>query len=137
MSNPSHYIRLTCEARADLQMWTYFIDHYNGKSVILPECFTPSDQPLLLTDASGSIGFAGILGKEWFALGWKSVPDSGQFQIAIKELFPIVLALEIWGESLKNRKIFFYDNQVVVHVINKKSSKVKNCSSPGTYIPNP
>ena len=125
-SNPSHYIRLTCEARADLQMWTYFIDHYNGKSVILPDFFTSSDQALLFTDASGSIGFAGILGKEWFALSWDSVPDSDQFQIAIKELFPIVLALEIWGKSLENNKILFLsDNEAVVHVINKQSSKEK------------
>ena len=39
ISNPSHYIRLTCEARADLQMWSHFIEHYNGRSAILPEFF--------------------------------------------------------------------------------------------------
>jgi len=42
------------------------------------------------------------------------------FQIAIKELFPIVLALEVWGNHLKNEKIMFYsDNMAVVEVINK------------------
>ena len=92
----------------------------------MPDFFTSSDQALLFTDASGSIGFAGILGKEWFALRWDSVPDSDQFQIAIKELFPIVLALEIWGKSLENNKILFLsDNEAVVHVINKQSSKEK------------
>ena len=96
---------------------------------------------MLFTDASGSIGFAGILGKEWFALRWDPVPDSDQFQIAIKELFSIVLALEIWGKSLENKEILFLpDNEVVVYVINKQSFKknsYETCSSPGTYIPNP
>ena len=76
---------------------------------------------MLFTDASGSIGFAGILGKEWFALLWDSVPGSDQFQIFIKELFPIVLALEIWGKSFENKEIhvlFLSDNAAVVHMIN-------------------
>ena len=63
-SNLSNYIRLTCEARADLQMWSHFIEHYNGRSVILPEYFTSSHTVMLFTDASGSIGFAGFLNTE-------------------------------------------------------------------------
>ena len=96
---------------------------------------------MIFTDTSGSTGYAGILGKEWCALRWDSVPDSDQFQIAIKELFPIVLALEIWGKSLENKEILFLsDNEVVVHVINKqtfKQNSYETCSSPGTYFPNP
>lgn len=42
------------------------------------------------------------------------------------ELFPIVLALEIWGNKLKNHKIlFFSDNMDVVEIINKQSSMDK------------
>ena len=96
---------------------------------------------MLFTDASGSIGFAGVLNTEWFALRWDTVPELDHHQIAIKELFPIVLALEIWGRLLKNKKILFMsDNEAVVHVINKQSSREKNsyetCSSSGTQIPN-
>lgn len=44
-------------------------------------------------------------------------------QIAVKELFPIVLALEIWGSEMANRKILFMsDNMAVVEVINKQST---------------
>jgi hypothetical protein len=44
--------------------------------------------------------------------------------IIFLELFPVVVALCIWGEQLKNKKIIFnIDNQSVVHIINKKSSK--------------
>jgi hypothetical protein len=46
------------------------------------------------------------------------------YQIAIKELFPIVLSLEIWGDHLKNGKIMFYsDNMAVVEIINKQTCK--------------
>lgn len=126
VSNPSHFIRLTCETRSDLQMWSHFIENYNGKSVILPDVFTSSEKALLFTDASGSIGFAGVLGTEWFALGWDVVSDLEHHQIAIKELFPIVLALEVWGPSLANKKILFMsDNEAIVHVLNKQSCKEK------------
>ena len=39
-------------------MWSHFIDHYNGKSVILKDVWQSSDEALLFTDASGAIGFA-------------------------------------------------------------------------------
>lgn len=107
-------------------MWSHFIENYNGKSVILPDVFTSSDKALLFTDASGPIGFAGVLGTEWFALGWDVVSDLEHHQIAIKELFPIVLALEVWGPSLANKKILFMsDNEAIVHVLNKQSCKEK------------
>ena len=44
VSNPSHFIRFNCETRADLQMWALFIEHYNGRSVILPELFSLTDE---------------------------------------------------------------------------------------------
>ena len=97
VSNPSHFIRFNCETRSDHQMWSLFLEHYNGRSVILPELFSSSDKELLFTDASGPIGFAGVLGTEWFALGWDSVPEFSHLQTAIKELYQIVLALELWG----------------------------------------
>ena len=44
--------------------------------------------------------------------------------ITFLELFPVVVALCIWEEQLKNKRIIFnIDNQSVVHIINKKTSK--------------
>lgn len=95
MSKPHHYIRLNCEATADLSMWSPFIECYNGRLGILPDIWLSSNKELLFTDASGSLGFDAVLGINWFALSWESVPDLSQTQIAIKELFPIVLAREL------------------------------------------
>lgn len=45
----------------------------------------------------------------------------------MKELFPIVLAIDIWGPLLANHKILFLiDNSAVAEIINKTSSREKN-----------
>ena len=105
-------------------MWSHFIDHYNGKSIILEDVWQSSDKALLFTDASGAIRFAAVLGTEWFPLSCDVVPGLSEKQIAIKELFPIVVALDLWGAHLTNQKILFMsDNAAVVHVINKQTCK--------------
>jgi hypothetical protein len=39
------------------------------------------------------------------------------------ELFPVVIAVSIWGNLLRNKKILFHiDNKAVVFIINKKTS---------------
>jgi uncharacterized membrane protein len=39
-------------------------------------------------------------------------------------MFPIVVAINIWGASLKNKKILFNnDNQAVIAILYKKTSK--------------
>lgn len=46
--------------------------------------------------------------------------------ITIKELLPIVLAIEIWGRILSNKKILFKtDNKAVAEIINNQTSKEK------------
>ena len=40
------------------------------------------------------------------------------------ELYPVVVAILIWGQSLANLRILFHiDNQAVVHIVNKQTSK--------------
>ena len=74
------------------------------------------------TDAAGSLGYGAVFKTHWFNGCW---PDSmSKFNITWKELFPIVLALEIWGPSLKNSCIKLHsDNYAVVYILNKQTSK--------------
>ena len=61
-----------------------------------------------------------------FALSCDVVPGLSEKQIAIKELFPKVVALELWGAHLANQNILFMsDNAAVVHAINKQTCKEK------------
>ena len=52
VSNPFHYIKLTCQARADVQAWKSSIDNFNGKSVLLGDTWISSDCLKLFTDAA-------------------------------------------------------------------------------------
>ena len=87
---PHFHIRLDREARLDLAAWSLFLEHFNGFSLLINDQWMSSEKLQLFTDASG-LGFAGVLQGQWFQgpwpLSWREV------NIAIKELFPIVLAL--------------------------------------------
>lgn len=124
LSNPKFYIRLNKDSRADLETRATFIDHFNGKSVFLDRVWVSSDHLSLYTDASGSMGFSAVLGSDWFAREWPL--EFEDYQICIKELFPIVLALELWSCHFQNKKVLFLsDNMAVVEVLNKKSCRDK------------
>ena len=122
----SHFkITLNAEARLDLKMWYNFITEYNGKSCFLFKDWIFSDVIKLFSDAAGVHGgFAAVFGNSWFAGEWPN--EFKDFHITVKELFPIVLALDIWGSRLANHKILFLtDNAAVADIINKTSSRDK------------
>ena len=120
---PSYRISLNSDARADLRAWHSFIKEFNGKSCFLFEKWLSSDSIKLYSDAAGVHGgYAAVLGSKWFYGEWPQSMES--LHITTKELFPIVLALELWGHLLANHKIlFFSDNAAVVDIINKTSCK--------------
>ena len=122
---PHYRITLNSESRADLQAWENFITEFNGKSCFLFQNWVSSDSIKLYSDAAGVYGgFAAVFGCRWIAGDW--TPDMEPLHITVKELFPIVLALEIWGHLLTNHKLLFLsDNAAVVDIINKTSSKDK------------
>lgn len=62
IKNPSIYVQslLTCEARTDLQMWSSFIDNYNGKSLILNDTQISSDRALLFRCLKYAVEFIGL-----------------------------------------------------------------------------
>lgn len=92
--------------------------------MFLSDHWVPSDHLRLYTDASGNFGYGAVFGSLWFA---NTRPKQlMSYSIAVKELFPICIALEIWGPFINNSKILFLsDNQPVVDIINNKSCKNK------------
>lgn len=73
------------------------------------------------TDAS-KVGFGGFLGTHWFVSTWpKPWLD---LHISVRELYPIVLAVELWANEMQNKYIEFHcDNLAVVFAINKQTAK--------------
>ena len=120
-----HHIHISAEAHQDIKCWLQFLQCYNGVSVFINSKWLSSSTINLYADAAGSKGFAIVYGKRWLA---GPFPNSWQhLHITIKELYPIVLALAIWGPQLHNNKILFHtDNLACMHIINTQTSKGKN-----------
>ena len=119
----SYYkINLTKETKKDLRVWLKFLEDYNGKTFFMDEILLSSESLHLFTDAAQEFGFGAVFGQKWFygnwPLAWK------EYNIVILELFPIVLALEVWGKYLENRTVCIHcDNLALVHIINKQTAK--------------
>ena len=119
---PYHYVRITKGAKLDLEAWMHFLQHYNGVSILSHAEWIASPKLHLHTDASGSVGYAAVLGRRWVCGRW---PDSwAEESIALKELYPICLVIELWGSELANKCIQFWcDNESVCYILNTRSSK--------------
>ena len=121
---PHYKILLTNDARADLAAWLLFMQSFNGRCMFLYDDWTPWDMVRLYTDAASTIGCAGVFGENWFAVRWPL--EFQNYHINVLELFPIVVAVEMWGDKMANHKILFLsDNEATVHVINNMTSRDK------------
>ena len=119
-----HHITLNVEARADLAAWSIFMDSFNGKCLILNEKCLHSEKIHLYSDASSSVGFAGVFGKYWFAGKWHTNFVSGD--ITILEFYPIMVLLDMWGYKLKDHcVVFMTDNAALVSILNDQTCKCK------------
>ena len=122
IQEPHHYIRLNKGARADLAVWQHFLAHFNGSAFFRHHIWWTSCSLHLYTDASTTLGFGAILKDSWFCGEW---PQSWKnYHITLLELYPIVAAIDVWGESLANRRIILHtDNQGLMYIINKLTSQ--------------
>ncbi len=119
-----HKTRLTEGVRSDLRMWLVFLRQYNGVSIIPDQRWLGAEDIELYTDASGGIGFGGYLQGEWFQGKWPQNLNQGQRSIAWLELFPIVVAVVLWGDRLRGKRIVLRsDNEGVVIILNKQTSR--------------
>ena len=127
-SKPHHHIRITKGARKDLRAWRLFLLQYHGVTILTKDIWSRSVNLDIYTDAAKSSGFAAVFVDSWLH-GLFEISEQ-QLNIAVLELYPIVLAVVIWSASLSNRCVVFHcDNNAVVHMINKQSSDNTSCMS--------
>ena len=70
---------------------------------------------LVLVLFSMAVGFS--------ANGWTEFPLSN-CPLPFLELFPIILSLRLWGNSLQDKRvIFWFDNEAVISRINQQTSR--------------
>ena len=100
----------------------HFIQSHNGKSLFLEDAWYSSSHLKFYTDTSQSLGFGIGFGRKWAYGKWPT--DWTHKSIALLKLFPTVLGVQMWVDSLANKRVlFFTDNDGTVHVINLRTSK--------------
>ncbi|XP_077309889.1 pancreatic lipase-related protein 2-like [Lithobates pipiens] len=113
--SPTHFLSLNKEHREDLRVWHDFLEPFNG-------CALWMSGPVGNCDLELFTGFGAFFKGQWCAARWPPEWDEAGVlkNLVLLELFPIVVAMEIWGESFRNLKVRFNcDNMGVVQVINR------------------
>lgn len=123
VKQPFHCIRLTLGAKADATMWLSFLRHYNGVTAFPTQVWEDSSTLKFFTDASTETGYGAYFNGHWFNGHWPADVIKIKPSIAWCELYPIAVALEVWGQRMQNKRVkIFTDNQSICAVINKQSS---------------
>ena len=124
-SQAHHHIRLNKSAREDLRTWDSFLQEFNRKAFFMDRMWQSSTSLHLYTDAAQSKGYGGVFQDRWF---WGVWPENWKLhEITLLELYPILVAVHIWGRNLANKKITIHtDNQALTFILNKFSSKDKH-----------
>ena len=124
VKEPWHHKRLEKDVKEDMLVWLHFLSAFNGKSIFPDRHITPAEKIQFFTDAAGETGsgYGGIFRTAWFNGKWS---DWWLEQnITLLELYPIVVAVELWGPALRNKRILIRtDNQALVSVLTKQTSK--------------
>ena len=127
VSDLHYYVHLNSECRQDLHMWLEFLSNWNGISLFYESEFTSSYDIQLHTDAASTAGFSVVYKTHWISEKWPeqmpSIPDN-LASMAFMELYPIVVAVYIFGRDWRKKKIMFVcDNQSVNAILRKGRSR--------------
>lgn len=117
--SPFAHIRVNSDLNDDLLVWSQFLIDYNGRSFFQGDLVF-STEINLFTDAAGSYGFAAIFRTHWCSGKWPPfwVSNKAIKNVVLLELFPVVVALEIWGDQFANKRIIFNtDNKGVLFAL--------------------
>ena len=110
ITRPHHRVRINKGMKADLHTWLKFFDAFNGVSVFSDKLWVSNVDLQLLQIVLEKLGMvlAFILTGKWAYSVW---PDSWCEGDKLKdrtflEFFPILVSVVLWGEHLRNKKLF-------------------------------
>ena len=119
-----HHIDLNVDVRKDFAWWNSFIVPWNGESIIIERRTLFSNRLHLYTDAS-DIGFGVYNWGKWTAQTWPTniAEDRKTYSIDWRELFAIYVAVDLYAEQFRNKRItIFTDNLPITQSWSKYSS---------------
>lgn len=125
-----HMIRVSVEMKNDIQVWIKFLQQFNGTCKFGDNIWVTNEQLNLYTDSTGNaeLGCGVYYKGHWAYLAWPKEWKGTEIMrdMTFLELVPILLALYIFRHEFSNRQIMFHtDNQALVSILNKKSSRSK------------
>ena len=127
---PYHSVKINQDIRADAMVWLQFLNKFNGCCFIPDRIWITNETLQLFTDSTGNcaLGCGAYYDGHWVQYKWPSSWSNSiiMSDVTFLELVPIVLALLVWGHVWENKKILFrIDNQALVSIVNKRTSKSK------------
>lgn len=130
LKKPHYKLRINQELRADFLMWVEFLNNFNGVVYIPDAVWYENSIINLYTDSAGgaSLGCGCYFAGQWAFFQWPKIWGNSKVltDITFLEMVPVLLAVMLWGDRLRNMKIVLrIDNEALVHVINKQSCKSK------------
>ena len=131
LTKPHHHLKVKPELRADLQMWKLFLT--NEKVFARPFFDFAKDihyaPQVFYTDASSKKGCGGICNENWFILEWnEKFLKLHNPSINYLELYALTVGIVSWIKVYQNGQVTLYcDNQSVIHMVNRSSSKCPHC----------
>lgn len=123
LAGSRRWIQTDSLIREDLDCWHEFLSQNLFRSFRMMDTrIRPSFH--LYTDASGSLGFGVIVGREWTFGLWDSTWWSEQ-NIMLLELYPIWLALHLWQDQFMNNCIMIHtDNKSLTYALEKRCCRL-------------
>ncbi|KAK6165929.1 hypothetical protein SNE40_022735 [Patella caerulea] len=128
--NPKYFytVRVTRNLKEDILVWLTFLDSFNGVCYISDQRWLSNTYLQLFTDSSGNsdLGCGAYFCGHWLQFRWpkKWANQDIMRDMTSLELIPIVFAFITWSSYLQNKCVVLHvDNQALVSVINKQSSK--------------
>jgi hypothetical protein len=116
-------VRISKEVRSDLAVWLSFLEGMPPERSFRVLAQGTSGGEPFYTDASTSVGFGCVWGRQWFLGRW---PVLNRCNIAVLKLYPIYVALHMLGDAVQDTVVnVCTDNMALVAVLNKLYSKDK------------
>ena len=107
-------------------MWSDFLKSWNGVSFFIDDNMTEAADMQLFTDLTLTSS-RGFYQNKWFQGDFPDNITKEYTSMALFELYPIVMACLLWGDTWPRKLILFHcDNQTTVDIIRKGRSKVKS-----------
>ena len=120
-----HHVKLSKEAKADLQWWAQCISSHNGTSYYNPS-WAHEGVVHVYTDASND-AYGALCGTEWIQMAYTgSIGYMRAKSINWREFHAAVTAIATWANLLRGKSVVFHvDNMVVCYILNSLYSPVQ------------